>query len=49
MRSIVDFAITALAIYGAYKWYQEDLPIGKTKLGPKVRKWFSEDKETTGV
>ncbi|MCY4302569.1 MAG: hypothetical protein OXC68_12655 [Aestuariivita sp.] len=44
MRSIVDFAVTALAIYGGYKWYKEDFPLGKTKLGPKIREWFQEDK-----
>ena len=43
MKSIVDFVVTAFAIYGGYKWYKEDLPVGKTKLGPKIRKWFSED------
>ena len=44
MRSIVDFAVTALAIYGGYKWYKEDFPLGKIKLGPEIRKWFQEDK-----
>ncbi|MCY4304781.1 MAG: hypothetical protein OXC62_08420 [Aestuariivita sp.] len=49
MRSIVDFAVTALAIYGGYKWYKEDFPLGKTKLGPEIRKWFHEDKNPTSL
>ena len=44
MRSIVDFAVTALAIHGNYKWYKEDFSLGKTKFGPKIRKWLQEDK-----
>ena len=47
MKTIIDFAVTALAAYGAYKWYQEDLPVGKTKLGPKIRRWLDADGEKT--